>query len=119
MRVGRIMTFPVRSPTCQLTRGTGPWRPSTWLLHWPVPARDRSSPFKVERANGHSPLASVCPAGEDETAPAARGRPTETSTVLGTRYLARDMSSTALCANLAQEMISTSPAQVPCTYFAA
>lgn len=70
----------------------------------------------MERANGHSPLASVCPA---ETAPAARGRPTETSTVLGTRYLARDMSPTALCANLAQEMIFPSPAQVPCTYFAA
>lgn len=125
MREGRIMTidhFPVRplplSQACQLTRGTGPGAlapagSSTGL----VPARDRSSPSKVERVNGHSPLASVCPAGEDESRDSARGRPTEASTVLGTRYLGRDMSPTALCANLAGEMMPTSPSQVPCTCF--
>jgi hypothetical protein len=112
MRVGRIMAidhFPVRalplsrSKACQLTRGPGALAP--WLLlQWPVPARIGAVPSKVGQANGHSPLASE--GDGHEPGP----------TVLGTRYLGRDMSPTALCAYVAEEMISTSPSQVPCTY---
>lgn len=76
MREGRIMTidhFPVRPlplshpQACQLTRGTGPWRPGTcWLLHWPCSSQ--GSEQSVQSGAGERPQST------GQCVPGRRGR---------------------------------------------